>query len=1285
MCPPGMTAECLGAAEVALRQIEEEAVKGSTGTLEAAMAGLRPSEELAQQVRAEFGPLLRRSSEWDRREVAWHLPATSAVGRRLHRAARALLKLPRTGLQRPTGNRCPKEPLTVMGVGGMINFGLSGGADVQGKTLLRERWADIGSLMSGLGANWFFGISCRCPAAEDPATAVPGFPFKMFGPRVPEYGAVTLFTRGDRTDAVLHMPSWSSSGATCWAQVGPASYWGGFSVPPRKRGTNEEIRKALLHTIFAEYDRAAAVAKKNGGKAYLAGDLNPSMDTELLVRRLLATRDMVESIPQEVATHVAGRRLDVVWGPRRAGAPMVRVHDGEHCRRRGCQEHACGRRHEVFDSEDLDRHPVTWPDPSDGVDRKTASHELQFQGDVLAWHEALCECSGDLFRVLHMEIESRLPCELWRSASKDSGERALAAAAWVWRLGLSMTGLAAGLGRVVRRKGGEEQTGGASHMEVRALRDIAAAVRRREAEPGCPDAAAAVSEARGALRAVRAEARRRAEGRVQEDIRRLVANNPQAVGKALRRLTSSAAPGLPAIMNDPECPAQLVGPAAVLEGAARYILRRDWPPWADEWDQEHHGELTRAVDTIRTEAIADLQRWAVTDAYTLEEMEAGLRQIRVGSHCRGLPYASVLCGHPAMTQALLCMMSLALRLGTAADLWLEQDNYHSAKEGRNRQDYEGYRVLALSSAEGRVLEELWSQRHLAALREALPAEQESGGECLVSGLVDFECQAICAAQGRPFMELFADEAEAFDSQDRREALVAVSDRAGVGGKARLQLEAMLGRTTVTVVAHGQRSRRFRPKVGMPEGRKLSPILYCVGSAAKLQTAADNSTTGVGLDPCPCALRAYLESRDGTDAPVLDTDEVEQWQILQQAGESWATIMNGASSDAVRLALLDSTATVRVGLRAFVDDIRCPVSSRGQCGLVATALQSAARRHRARLRYGPTKTAALASGAMDTRPCGSVEFVSQYTCLGVVRDTRAPGRAHLQSCLAAARRLGLQHVRVMQDWRFPFGLQMQLLWMCTRSEALFGLELCIHLPDFDKAVNRAQEEWGRWLLGLTGPVARVRILEALGWQERWSTHYRGLACMLWARIQVDPRYAKAREVLQESEPVQGSWAATMAGLLRRLGVRKPGAAQSRTKASRRRLLLGFRSRVRRRLHEQVEQPWLTARPQARARAASGRTWGAHHLATAGCTTEEVQAWARLALQGAFVSDRAGVVPPCRLCGGAPETAVHLLKHCPSLAEDPLSADLILGEPPVEAAPQAAAAAARLQRRCEAGAP
>ncbi|CAK0868003.1 unnamed protein product [Prorocentrum cordatum] len=84
--------------------------------------------------------------------------------------------------------------------------------------------------------------------------------------------------------------------------------------------------------------------------------------------------------------------------------------------------------------------------------------------------------------------------------------------------------------------------------------------------------------------------------------------------------------------------------------------------------------------------------------------------------------------------------------------------------------------------------------------------------------------------------------------------------------------------------------------------------------------------------------------------------------------------------------------------------------------LARAAVAAVARGQPPRRFKP-KTAALASGAIDTRPCGLVEFVSECTCLGAAGDT-----------------------------------QTQPLWMCARPGPPFGPELRIHVPGFDMAAG-----------------------------------------------------------------------------------------------------------------------------------------------------------------------------------------------------------------------------------------
>eukprot|EP00959_Pyramimonas_sp_CCMP1952_P210508 4405318-Pyramimonas_sp.AAC.1 len=182
--------------------------------------------------------------------------------------------------------------------------------------------------------------------------------------------------------------------------------------------------------------------------------------------------------------------------------------------------------------------------------------------------------------------------------------------------------------------------------------------------------------------------------------------NPLAAATVLKQYSTDPPEGLPAVMRDPEDESRMcIGTPQVLDGARRYILRRDNPPWGQEWDADHAAAMRGRLERQRSEALRALGHWEVAEAFTLADAGAALRRIRVGAQCRGLPYALLHSAHLGAVQALLGLSSLSFRLGQVPALWLLQDNYHKRKEGRPHVDYSGYRVLALCSAEGRLLEE----------------------------------------------------------------------------------------------------------------------------------------------------------------------------------------------------------------------------------------------------------------------------------------------------------------------------------------------------------------------------------------------------------------------------------------------------------------------------------------------------------------------------------------------------------------------------------------------------
>ena len=110
-------------------------------------------------------------------------------------------------------------------VGGMLNFGHSGGANVPGSAILPERWLDIGNIMDSLQCEFFFAIGCRCPLGTDLARIIPSFPFDIDGHRSSEYGTVAFLRRRASmlADSVHWMPQAIDTMRTCWVEVGCVS------------------------------------------------------------------------------------------------------------------------------------------------------------------------------------------------------------------------------------------------------------------------------------------------------------------------------------------------------------------------------------------------------------------------------------------------------------------------------------------------------------------------------------------------------------------------------------------------------------------------------------------------------------------------------------------------------------------------------------------------------------------------------------------------------------------------------------------------------------------------------------------------------------------------------------------------------------------------------------------------------------------------------------------------------------------------------------------------------
>ena len=225
MCPPGATWAAVQTARTRLRMAEDEWADAMLAPVHVAASGMAVSKQakLKDAVAAVLacsycsGLCRRLPSVHDGpQDVCYRtLPGCAAIARGIRKIGlavsgtlrnvagkkgreRAYIKHRETGISKPM-------------VGGMINFGYSGGADVMGHGLLLDRWADIGVVMQDLEVDWFFGISCRCPPVADTAALDACFNYVRFGPESSEYGAVVLLVRKDRVGVVQYLPEYSAS------------------------------------------------------------------------------------------------------------------------------------------------------------------------------------------------------------------------------------------------------------------------------------------------------------------------------------------------------------------------------------------------------------------------------------------------------------------------------------------------------------------------------------------------------------------------------------------------------------------------------------------------------------------------------------------------------------------------------------------------------------------------------------------------------------------------------------------------------------------------------------------------------------------------------------------------------------------------------------------------------------------------------------------------------------------------------------------------------------------
>ena len=306
-------------------------------------------------------------------------------------------------------------------------------------------------------------------------------------------------------------------------------------------------------------------------------------------------------------------------------------------------------------------------------------------------------------------------------------------------------------------------------------------------------------------------------------------------------------------------------------------------------------------------------------------------------------------------------------------------------------------ALALNCAEASLQEELWL-RVGDDFWQAVGDHQDAKKDIMAIMAADMEVTAIREAAELPCGTAWADRLEAFDRVWREDMLVELHDEAGVTGRRLAIAAAALSNTKLSVVKRGLRSRVVQPTSGLVEGRRHSPLQFCI-SANPIQRAFERGYIGIGLNPPAEAVAEFLRAQDGTADARYDLTTATKLLQLQRTGQAtWEEVMARAHNDTTRLVILDLASSLRAGQRMFVDDVRCRIAGHGHATHVMGIMDAVSRDLRFRYRTGCGKTEITAAGFDSASPIairdGLVEYVDRHTGLGIADTDRPLGAGHL---------------------------------------------------------------------------------------------------------------------------------------------------------------------------------------------------------------------------------------------------------------------------------------------------
>ncbi|CAK0887525.1 unnamed protein product, partial [Prorocentrum cordatum] len=1108
---------------------------------------------------------------------------------------------------------------------GGVSAGLSGGANLQGTGILTHRWRDKGTLMTALDVEFFLSTACRLLPGIDLSRHVPDFPFEAMGPATAKYGAVVGFRHHEARAPIEWLSGATDTDRIQWYVADGEVLIGGFAIPPKGPEAPEESRRELVDALFSQYDRIRR-SRPELSLAVAYGDLNPSPSLEKHYRRHLTARGLGDLVPDTVATHVRGRRLDVAWTTDPVRVTAV-VHNGEECRASGCTRQHCGKHVELFGCHDLDHYPVVLTGlqtraPAGETSRSGRAARCAFSKEPGDWSVALRDLEP--FQELAAEELRRWSQHggTWRTAPDDAPLASAELASWLWRASCYLGAVTGGLLWVVRAPPLQLAPPSSAPLAADAIQ----ATRRRQAERA------------------NSLARTRAARYIQ-----LAEQDPTAAEQYLTKLSGQHGLGLPQIMEDSSVPGAFRRGDDVLAGAAQYIRQRGRGREADFTPrQKDHlrREERRSRDLLASLRQQWRQEWARDHRpYTEEDLRDACDRIKVGKASAGLPYACLKEMPQGQGGLLLCVQNFARFLMVIPGRWKDQPTFHKRKHGKPQQQYPSYRTLSTNTVELRVTEELWALHHEHALWLSAGDCQLGRGESLIAVLLGVETRLIRADLGLPIAEAFTDLAEAFDTIHAPAVILGISEGAGLTGEDLVLAAQMLHGSQVRVVSGEAQAAPVALTDGMPEGRRLAPAFF-VAAARAFRAAAGPDCGGVGC---------------------------------RQGNQTWEAAMRAAPSHADQRALLDAASTLRVGLTQFMDDNVHRASSRGGLDLeiCIQRITEAAQSVRGELRVGPGKTECISNGIADVRPIRGIAFATQHTSLGIPVEADARMIGLLRQVENRAQGGWASTPTAIEHLGLPTAAALAALRTRTTPRAFHGAALLIARGDWERRVDAIPDRWISRLLDLSQPVPRIALLREGGLAWRLSTSTLRRAFGLHARAQAPPQAAHPARVLRAARECQGTWTAALEHYASDLAAPLFAEWARGALAQDTRALSGpARRRATRRYLREAVDPGLQAREDEwlagqRALYPARGVRSLPEVSDLALVCHAVRPWAQLRLQGRFTS-HGGMAAPCRWRGAvAPVDGSHL-GECPQAAR--AARDAAAGTP------WEGDSAAELWRRC-----